>query len=76
MPVEGRNQDLADARFKHTGVMFVSLPTGEAVRVEVDIDTIYVDTSGTREYQYGGYRVFKDDDRNKRLDITTIDVEK
>lgn len=77
-PVEGSVDRVEEVNFKNTEIIFVSVggvgSNGQALRIEADIERIH--TRKEDEYQIGTRRLFKDNAINKKLEITTIDVEK
>ena len=73
-PLDSRVIGLKDVEFKHTEIIFVQTPDGESLRVEAEVDKVLESVKG--QYQIGTIRLFKNDRRNKCVDITTIDVER
>jgi hypothetical protein len=65
---------MKDIKFKDTEVVFITTSTGQKLRIEAEIDRIFDST--TDEYQIGAINLFHDNQRNKRVEITTIDVER
>lgn len=78
-PVEGSVRSIEEVQFKDTEVIFVTVggvgSNGQALRIEADIERIHT-ARKQDEYQMGTRRLFKDNETNKRLEITTIDIEK
>jgi hypothetical protein len=73
-PLESRIIGLKDAEFKHTEIIFVKTPDGANLRVEAEVDMVLESVKG--QYQIGTIRLFKNDRRNKHVDITMIDIER
>ena len=74
-PASGRILSLKAVIFKHTEVFFVTTRRGDDFRVEADIDERY-DEENSPEFQVGSYQVFRDDRRNKRIELSTVDPER
>lgn len=60
---------------KHTEIFYVETRRGEHLRVEADIDICY-DDDYTPEFQLGSYNVFREDHKNKRVDLSAVDPER
>ncbi|KAH8808406.1 hypothetical protein F5884DRAFT_857939 [Xylogone sp. PMI_703] len=75
-PAESRMQELKDMKPVHSEVIFVTTRGGQNLRVEADLDT-RLDESGneTVEYQTGTIRLYHNNQRNKRFETTTVDIE-
>jgi hypothetical protein len=73
-PVQARIPSLEDIKPKHMGIIFVNIPDGENLRIEADVD--YTLDSGLGQYQIGTTQLFRDDRRNKRVEVTTLDIER
>ncbi|KUJ20585.1 uncharacterized protein LY89DRAFT_771518 [Mollisia scopiformis] len=71
VPADGRYKLMQDVPFKDTEVIFFRTTDGP-FRLEVEIDTL----AETGEYQVGSIRLFRDNNRNKRIRVTNVDVEK
>ena len=71
-PVESRTPSLQDIQPKHTEVIFVTIG-GQKLRIEADLDLVFESKRG--QYQIGTTRAFYDNQRNRRLEVTTIDIE-
>jgi hypothetical protein len=56
------------------GIIFVNIPDGENLRIEAEVD--YTLEHGLGQYQIGSTRLFRDDRRNKRVEVTTLDMER
>lgn len=74
-PAEGRSVSLKEVDFKHTEIFHVTTRRGDNFRIEANIDTRY-DDDWAPEYQLGTYNVYREDYRNKRIELSTIDPEK
>jgi hypothetical protein len=74
-PAEGRSLSLKHVDFKHTEIFYVSTRRGDNFRVEANIDTRY-DDDYSPEYQLGTYNVYREDYKNKRIDLATVDPER
>jgi hypothetical protein len=62
---------------KHTEIIFVTTPDGRKYRLEAEIESAYMAEKGARgKYQIGHTRLFANDGRNKRMEITTVDMER
>ena len=68
------NGVLADP--KHTEIIFVTPPgsAGQNLRLEAEIESVHSVAAG--KYQVGHTRLFQNDRRNKRVEITTVDIER
>jgi hypothetical protein len=73
-PAQARIINLEDVQPKHTGIIFVNVPDGENLRIEAEVD--YTSEDGLGQYQIGTTRLFRDDRRNKRVEVTTLDIER
>jgi hypothetical protein len=73
-PLEGQIQGLEDVAFKDTEIVFVIMPDGQNLRIEGDVDKIQEGT--TAEYQIGSVKPFYDNQRNKRVEIMALDIER
>jgi hypothetical protein len=73
-PVQARIPSLEDIKPKHMGIIFVNIPDGENLRIEADVD--YTLEGGLGQYQIGTTQLFRDDRRNKRVEVTTLDIER
>ena len=73
-PLESRIVGLKDVEFKHAEIIFVRMPDGANLRIEAEVDKVLESVKG--QFQIGTIRLFKDDRRNKRVDITMVDVER
>lgn len=73
-PVQARIAGLEDVQPKHTGILFVKIPDGENLRIEAEVDNTL--QNGLGQYQIGSTRVFRDNRRNKRVEVTTLDIER
>jgi hypothetical protein len=56
------------------GIIFVNIPDGENLRIEAEVDSTRQD--GLGQYQIGSTRLFRDNNRNKRVEVTTLDIER
>ena len=62
---------------KHTEIIFITTPNGLKHRLEAEIEAAYVEEEGAKgKYQIGHTRLFANDRRNKRMEITTVDIER
>lgn len=61
---------------KHTEIIFVTTSgsAGQTLRLEADIESVHSGAVG--KYQIGHTRLFENDRRNKRVEITTVDIER
>ena len=60
---------------KYTEIIFVTPRAGrETLRLEAEIESVKSGPIG--KYQIGHTRLFQNDWRNKRVEITTVDIEK
>ena len=76
-PASGRVLSLLEVPAKHTEILFVTTRRGDEFRVEAEIDARYdEDTNWSEEFQVGSYNVFRDDRRDKRVELSTIDPER
>jgi hypothetical protein len=55
-------------------IIFVNIPDGENLRIEAEVDQ--ATENGLGQYQIGTTRLFRDSRRNKRVEVTTIDIER
>jgi hypothetical protein len=74
-PAQGRTQSLEDVNFKDTEILSLTTQHGHNLRVEADIDVTYYDDNSVG-YQVGSQSVFRNDQRNKRVDLSIIDPER
>ena len=58
----------------HTEVIFLRTPDNQNLRLEAEIESVQYGALG--KYQIGHTRLFMDDGRNKRAEVTTIDIER
>ncbi|CZR61112.1 uncharacterized protein PAC_11008 [Phialocephala subalpina] len=72
-PADGKLRSLQEVGFKDTEIVFFETSDGP-FRIEAEIDRL--DETKEGEYQAGATRLFKDHNRNKRIRVTTVDVEK
>ena len=84
--IVGRGQDFCPRKSKtptlndvlddprHTEIIFLTTPDGQARRLEAEIESVQCGVMG--KYQIGHTRLFEDDGRNKRAEITTVDIER
>jgi hypothetical protein len=72
-PARGADRGLllAEIPFKFTEVIFLDT-SAQKLRVEAEIDVL---SESQGEYQVGATRYFNDGERNKRLQMTVVDVE-
>lgn len=72
-PRSGKISSLDDvlADPKHTEIIFVTTPDGLNYRLEAEIESVESEAAGN--FQIGQTRLFANDRRNKRMEITTID---
>jgi hypothetical protein len=76
-PASGRVLSLREVPAKHTEVLFVTTRRGDEFRIEAEIDARYDEgTDWSEEFQVGSYNVFRDDRRDKRVELSTIDPER
>lgn len=65
---------------KYTEIIFVISPSGQSLRVETDIEVVYKHEADgitvIRTCQLGTTRMFEDNHRNKRVEVTTVDIER
>lgn len=73
-PAQSQMTRTQDIEAKHTGVIFVTSPSGQDFRIEADLDL--VSTCETGEYQIGTTKLFYDNQRNKRVEVTIVDIER
>ena len=60
----------------HSAIILVTTPDGPK-RLEAEIETAYVSNPGAKgKYQIGHTRLFASDHRNRRMDITIVDIER
>jgi hypothetical protein len=59
---------------KHTEIILLTTPDGLNRRLEAEIESVQWATMG--KYQIGQTRLFENDRRNKRIEVTTIDIER
>ncbi|KAE9377173.1 hypothetical protein N431DRAFT_555423 [Stipitochalara longipes BDJ] len=76
-PASGRVLSLLAVPAKHTEIFFVKTRRGDDFRVEAEIDARYdEEISSLEEFQVGSYNVFRNDRRDKRIDLSTVDPER
>ncbi|RFU35360.1 hypothetical protein B7463_g1011, partial [Scytalidium lignicola] len=75
-PAESRMQELKDVKPVHSEIIFVTTRGGQHLRVEADLDAI-LDESGNKTVGYltGTVRLYYNNQRNKRFETTTVDIE-
>ena len=73
-PAQAKIFSLKDIKPKHMGIIFIDIPDGENLRIEAEVD--YTREDGLGQYQIGSTRLFRDNKRNKRVEVTTIDIER
>jgi hypothetical protein len=73
-PMKSRISNLNDVQLapKHTEIIFVRTNDGQELRLEGEIDSAF--DGGPGKHQFGSTRLFRDDQRNKRVEVTTIDI--
>ena len=59
---------------RHTEIIFIVAPGDRHIRLEAEIESVQYGALG--KYQIGHTRLFTDDGRNKRVEITTSDIER
>lgn len=72
-PFDYKTFKLKDVKPKHAIVFFID-STHLKFRLEAEIDVVDGVTKG--KYQFGTTHLFRNDQRNQRIQITSIDVEK
>ena len=65
---------LKEVPAKHTMVMFARKDSGPEYRIEADIDL--VSNSNAGQYQFGTTKYYLNNQRNKHLEIVSVDVDK
>jgi hypothetical protein len=83
-PRKSKTNSLSDVTLdpKHTEIIFITLPKGQTLRLEADIENVFMEKveEGVhkvyRKYQLGTIRLFQNDQRNKRVEVTTVDIER
>jgi len=76
-PASGRILSLIAVPAKHSEIFFVKTRRGDDFRVEADIDARYdEEVPGLEEFQVGSYNVFRNDRRDKRIELSTVDPER
>jgi hypothetical protein len=80
-PVQSRVYHLRDVVPQHTEIIFIQPENGRKLRLEADIDcalegeqNLFESGTGTGQFQIGTTKLFYADTRNKRADITTVDI--
>jgi hypothetical protein len=69
--VYGRKFSLEDVEFSHMLCIFFKSSQNIRIRLEADIDR-----NGFNEYQLGSLRYFRDNNQNKHVEISNIDIER
>jgi len=76
-PASGRILTLQAVPAKHTEIFFVKTRRGDDFRVEADIDARYDEEEPSfEEFQVGSYNVFRNDSRDKRIELSMVDPER
>ena len=66
-------------RPKHTEIIIIVSPDGQSLRVETEIELVYkheANGNTNNTYQLGTTRLFRNSDRDKRVEVTTVDIER
>lgn len=73
-PVQSRIPSLQDVNPRHMEIIFVNIQDGDNLRIEAELDCAF--ESDSDQYQVGTTKLFRDDRRNKRVEVTTLDFER
>jgi hypothetical protein len=80
-PVQSQVYHLQDVVPQHTEIIFIQPKNGRKLRLEAEIDCAlggeqksFESGNGTGQFQIGTTKLFYADTRNKRVDITTVDI--
>ena len=76
-PRRSRTSNLSDviSEPKNTEIMFITTPEGP-FRLEAEIESVQFGGGGVGKYQIGHTRLFENNGRNKRVEMTVVDIER
>lgn len=60
---------------RHTEIIFITLPNGPH-RLEAEIESVQFGGGAAGKYQIGHTRLFENNGRNKRVEMTIVDIER